>query len=173
MSDKDDDAGMGCLGLIIIAVVLGGISKCNDWSAKCTAESQREMAEKQAREARSNVMLFLKDMNPELHKKVTKVFQEIALTDGKIQKLRDLKEKHPNHEIIDETLEQWQNLRKQLNQVSRNLYHKIEGAYIAYEIDKIQGRNNLHLISTELLKEANAALVSAEATKSIIEEQLR
>jgi len=76
MSDKkDEDSGLGCLGLIIIFAVIGGINKCNeivdDWKAERATEHRREVT----REARNNVMSFLKDMNPYLHKKV-KIYSE-------------------------------------------------------------------------------------------------
>ncbi|TGO03436.1 hypothetical protein PN36_06205 [Candidatus Thiomargarita nelsonii] len=62
--------------------------------------------------------------------------------------------------MIDKTLAQWETLRHQLKQVSKNIYHKLEGAYLAY------------IISQALLKEANAALANAESTKSTIETEL-
>ncbi len=176
MSSQDEAENAGWALLLVILLVIGGISKCSDavddWFNKREKEHQREVAEERVREAKSDVMSFLKDMNPELYRQVSNIYNEMALADNKIQQLRDLKEKHPTQGLIDETLAQWQRLRNQLSQVSENLYRQIEGAYVAYEIDKIQGRNNLSLISQALLKEANAALTAAEATKSVIEEQL-
>lgn len=118
------------------------------------------------------VMSFLTEMNPELTQKTSQIKKEIALADDKIEQLQQLKKRFPNQEMIDKTLAQWQTLRHQLKQVSKNLYHKLEGAYVAYKIDEIQGKKNFSFISQALLKEANAALVNAESTKSTIETEL-
>jgi len=48
----------------------------------------------------------------------------MVLANQKIQQLRNLKDKHPNQEIIDRTLSQWQKMRGRLEQVSNNIYHR-------------------------------------------------
>ena len=93
--------------------------------------------------------------------------------DNKIQQLVELKEIFPNHApVVDKTLNQWQMLKKQLSDVSQNIYQKIEQAYVTYRIDEIQGRDKFSVLSQELLKEANTVLANAESTKSVIEENL-
>jgi hypothetical protein len=119
------------------------------------------------------VMSFIQDMNPELNQKRQKIQEEIALADAKIQQLQELRKKFPNQgQMIDQKINQWQTLGVQLNQVSGDIYRSVEKAYVAYKIDEIEGRNKFSVLSKELLKEANAVLANAEATKSTIEEQL-
>ena len=54
----------------------------------------------------------------------------------------------------------------------KNIYSKVEGAYVAYRIDEIQGRKQFGELSKNLLTEANAVLANAEITKTTIEEEL-
>ncbi|RKZ91088.1 MAG: hypothetical protein DRR19_08155 [Candidatus Parabeggiatoa sp. nov. 1] len=124
-------------------------------------------------DAQSKVYAFLNDMNPEFHRTMLKMSKEIALADKKIQQLYELKGMYPNQrEMINQSLKQWQGLRKDLNSTWNRLYEKVEGAYVAYKIDEIQGRKKFSAISQKLLNEANAVLANAETTKSLIEEQL-
>ncbi len=46
-------------------------------------------------------------------------------------------------DMIDKSIKQWQNLRKNLHSTFTNISNKVEGAYVAYKIDEIQGRKNL------------------------------
>jgi len=62
-------------------------------------------------------------------------------------------------------------LTGQLNQVLNDIALTVEKAYIAYKINEI-GENQFRVISKALLKEANAVLANADATKSVIEEPL-
>ncbi|MFK5970070.1 MAG: hypothetical protein QM487_08155 [Candidatus Marithrix sp.] len=119
-----------------------------------------------------DVIDFLAEMNPDLNRKMIEIKEEIELTEQKIQQLLYLKEKYPKQKIIYKTIEQWQILSKELNQVSDNIYHKVEGAYVAYEIDEIQGEKKFSIISKKLLKEANSILANAEITKNILEKEL-
>jgi uncharacterized coiled-coil DUF342 family protein len=124
-------------------------------------------------DAQSKVYAFLNDMNPELHRTMLKMEEEVALADKKIQQLYELKGMYPNQrEMINQSLKQWQGLRKDLNSTWNRLYNKMEGVYVAYKIDEIQGRKKFTAISQKLLDEANAVLANAETTKSLIEEQL-
>jgi len=117
-------------------------------------------------------MSFLEEMNPLLNKKVIEIGDELARIDTNIQKLTELQQKFPENALIEKTLNQWQTLRNELSQVSQDIYQQVEIAYVAYKIDEIQGLKKFDVLSKELLKEANAALVNAETTKSTIEEQL-
>jgi len=127
----------------------------------------------QERQTKNLVFSFLKEMNPELNRKNTKILAEISRADHNIQQLNDLRRNFPQQSaIIDDKLNQWQTLRLQLNQVSKNIYHKVESAYVTYKMAEIQGKDKLSVISAELLKEANLALANAESTRAILEEQL-
>jgi len=75
----------------------------------------------------------------------------------------------PNQGLLYKRLEQWRTLQRQLHQLSDNIHHKIEGAYVAYKIAEIEGKNQLSLLSTELLEEANKALALAQITEEEIE----
>ncbi|MEN8214950.1 MAG: hypothetical protein ABFS56_00935 [Pseudomonadota bacterium] len=95
------------------------------------------------------------------------------LADKKIQQLYDLKGQFPNQRhMIDKSIKQWHDLRKKLKFTLNKIYDKVEAAYVAYKIDEIQGRKKFTVISQKLLKEANAVLANAEATKTTIERQL-
>ncbi len=74
--------------------------------------------------------------------------------------------------MIEQKIDQWQILRRQLIHVSKDIYQRVEKTYVAYKIDEIQGKNKFSIISKELLNEANAVLANAELTKSTIEKQL-
>jgi len=119
------------------------------------------------------VTSFIQDLHPELSKKMTEIVEEIAFTNNKIQQLHDLKKAFPNQaQMIDQKINQWQNLKNQLSQVSNDIELRVEKAYVAYKIDEIQGRKKFTLISQTLLNEANAVLANADSTKSTIEAQL-
>ena len=121
----------------------------------------------------NKVSVFLIDMNPELHQTMFKMKEELELADKKIQQLYDLKALFPNQrDMIDKSLKQWQQLRKDLKFTLKTIYDKIEGAYVAYKIDEIQGKQKFSVISQELLREANAVLANAEVTKTTIEREL-
>lgn len=141
--------------MLLFIVTLGTVA-CNDTEELVDAQGK--------------VNAFLIDMNPELHQAMSKIREEIALADKKIQQLYDLKAMFPNQrEMIDKSLKQWQGLRKNLYMTLNNIYDKVEAAYVAYRIDEIQGRKKFSVISKTLLKKANAVLTNAETTKSIIE----
>ncbi len=124
-------------------------------------------------DAQIKVDIFLLDMNPILYKTLLEIKTEIVLADKKTHQLYELKGMFPaQRNMIDKSLEQWNNLRKELSSTSTNISNKVEGAYVAYKIDEIQGQKKFSIISESLLKEANLALSNAETTKSLIEEEL-
>lgn len=121
----------------------------------------------------SEVDVFLIELNPDLYQTVFKMREEIALADKKIQQLYDLKGMYPSQrDMIDRSLKQWQDIRKDLKFTLDNISNKVEGAYVAYKIDEIQGRKKFSAISKALLKDANAVLADAEVTKATIEREL-
>lgn len=119
------------------------------------------------------VSAFIQEMNPELNHKIHKIREEIALAETKIEQLQALKISFPKQgEMIIQKLEQWHNLTGELNQVLNDIALTVEKAYVAYKINEIQGENQFRVISKALLKEANAVLANADATKSVLEEPL-
>jgi hypothetical protein len=119
------------------------------------------------------VISFLTDMNPELHQKFDKITAEIVRADEKLQQLHELNKFFPKQsDIINKALQQWQGLRQNLYATLKNIYSKVEGAYVAYRIDEIQGRKQFGELSKNLLTEANAVLANAEITKTTIEKEL-
>ena len=128
---------------------------------------------KEVVDAQREVNAFLLEINPELYQSLSKMRQERTLADKKIPLLHDLKDKYPNQrEMIDKSLKQWQELRKNLDFTLNDISHKVEVAYVAYKIDEIQGRQKFSETAKALLTEANTVLANAETTKSLIEEQL-
>ncbi len=124
-------------------------------------------------DAQSKVDVFLLDMNPILYQTMLKMKAEIGFADKKIHQLYELKGMFPGQrDMIDKSLKKWQNLRKNLSSTSINISNKVEGAYVAYKIDEIQGQKKFSAIAESLLKEANMVLNNAETTKSLIEEEL-
>ena len=117
-------------------------------------------------------MSFLAEMNPQLHNKFVAIGEEIVHIYNSIEQLMALKQDFPNHTLIDDKLIQWQSLKEQLQQVSQDIHHQVEQAYVAYRLDEIQGVKKFSLLSEELLKEANTALANAETTRTTIEEQI-
>jgi uncharacterized protein Usg len=116
---------------------------------------------------------FLIDINPQLYQATIKMTDELALVDKKIQKLYDLKDRFPNQrDMVNKALKQWQGLRKELDSTLKHIRHKAERAYVAYELDEIQGKKKFSVVAQKLLKEANTVLANAETTKSLIEEEL-
>ncbi len=160
--------------LLPIIAIVGTIwtQTALDWYEEWEAYRAERAAEEQVRETQRFVMSFLEEMNPLLNKKVIEIGDELARIDTNIQKLTELQQKFPENALIEKTLNQWQTLRNELSQVSQDIYQQVEIAYVAYKIDEIQGLKKFDVLSKELLKEANAALVNAETTKSTIEEQL-
>jgi len=125
-------------------------------------------------DATEKVNAFLMDMNPDLYRAMLKMREELTLADKNIQKLYELKGMYPDQRnMINKSIKQWQSLRKTLNGTLRDIHDKIEKAYVVYRIDDIQGKYNFGMIAGDLLKEANAVLANAIATKSLIEEELR
>ncbi len=49
--------------------------------------------------------------------------------------------------MINKSIKQWQMLRKQLKFTLNNIYDKVEAAYVAYQIDEIQGKKKFSRIS--------------------------
>jgi hypothetical protein len=80
-----------------------------------------------------------------------------------------LQNNFPNQRLLDERINHWEILQRQLHQVSDDIYHKVEGAYVAYKIAEIEGKNQLNLLSTELVEEANKALALAKMTEEEVE----
>ncbi len=127
-----------------------------------------------ASEAKQMVASFLKEMNPKLNQKIKKITEEIVLANNKIQQLQALKAEYPNQQnMIHKKLNQWHQLKGQLNQVSNRIYYKVERAYVIYKIAEIRGGDRFSLLSTKLLTEANTALTMAESTKQTIEEGIK
>jgi glucan phosphoethanolaminetransferase (alkaline phosphatase superfamily) len=161
---KKTGAIVTAIGLVIVAIylsiiIVGGM---NQWQK-----------EKQTIPTENVVTSFIQEINPELNQKITEIQAEITWTDKKIQQLFELKKNFPNQAtIINQKIHQWQTLKDQLSQVSTNIHQKVETAYVNYRIDEIQGKKNFSVLSATLLQEANTVLVNAEATKSILEEQI-
>jgi hypothetical protein len=159
--------GVGIMIIVGIFMIASVSIMVLDWHKEYKVAHQEE-------EAKSLAMSFLNDINPDLGKKVTKINKEIALIDNNIQKLQKLqKDVQERHFVIDEKIAQWKVLREKLKEVSQNILHQAEAAYVIYKIDEIEGRKKLSLLSKELLKEADLALENAKSTKSVIEEQLQ
>ena len=166
-----------CRTTLALLIIAGGgtvgTQKAIDWYQEWQIVQAERAAEERVKETQQAVMSFLEDMNPQLHRKFLKINHEIVRIDDKIQQLIVLKQDFPNHTlVVEQTLNQWQTLKQQLNHVSQDIYQQVEKAYISYRIDEIQGRKKFSVLSQELLKEANTALENAEVTKSTIEEQL-
>jgi len=124
-------------------------------------------------DVQNKVNAFIIEMNSDLYQSMARMREEITLADTKIQELYELKGLFPNQrEMIDKSLKQWHDLRKNLKFTLNNIYDKVEAAYVAYKIDEIQGRKKFSLISQALLKEANTVLANAEVTKTTIEREL-
>ncbi len=124
-------------------------------------------------DAQTELNLFIMDMNPELYQTTSKMREEIALADKKIQQLYDLKGRFPDQRnMINGAIKQWQALRKQLVLTSNNINNKVEGAYVAYKIDEIQGRKKFSMMSQKLLEDSQTVLADAEIIKSTIEKEL-
>jgi hypothetical protein len=148
----------------IILIVIGGM---NQWDKENKTPSQSLTSQT----PQQMVDAFIEEMNPALSQKMEKIEAEITLADGKIQKLRDLKNAFPNQaQIVEQRIHQWQTLKDQLSQVLNDINQKVETAYVAYRVNEIQGKQKWSVLSTELLNEANTVLENAETTKSVIEE---
>ncbi len=124
-------------------------------------------------DAKRQVILFVNEMNPELYQAMVTMNEEMALAEKKIIQLSDLKELYPDQRhMINKSLDQWRKLLKDLKLTFNTISNQVEGAYVAYKIDEIQGRSKFNIISKALLKDANAVLAEAEVTKSTIEREL-
>jgi Zn-dependent M32 family carboxypeptidase len=116
---------------------------------------------------------FLKDMSPELARKIDKIGQEISLTEKKIDKLSELKRKHPNYAgKIETARRQWEVLQEKLRQSLKDIREVVESSYVTYELDRIQGGNQFNKISGKLLSSVDEVLASAGTTKEAIEQAL-
>ncbi|MEK8020676.1 MAG: hypothetical protein VSS75_027735 [Candidatus Parabeggiatoa sp.] len=160
---------------VLIIAIAGTIwtEKGIDWYQEWEARQEKTAVEKHAREIQQAVMSFLDNMNPQLNQKLIEIRVEIGAIENKIQQLVELKRDFPTHAILEQKLNQWKILRRQLNQVSQDIYQQVEQAYVAYRLDEIQGREKLSVLSKTLLDEANAALTNAEITKLTIEAEIK
>jgi|GEM_PF-3617146 len=119
------------------------------------------------------IMNFLAEFSPQLNQKILQIKIEITKTEKGIVELQLLQKKYPEHSVmVDSTLEKWQSLIKQLNTAYSDILNQVEGAFVAYEIDKLQGRNNFSSLSNELLNDANSVLENVEIIKSTLEKQI-
>jgi fructoselysine-6-P-deglycase FrlB-like protein len=124
-------------------------------------------------EGQQAVDAFLKEMSPELARKIDKIGKEISLTKEKIDALSELKRQHPKYAgKIETARRQWKILQNQLRQSLKKIRDVVEGSYVTYKINKIQGGNQFNRISGELLSSADSVLASASTTKNAIEEAL-
>jgi hypothetical protein len=119
------------------------------------------------------VNAFLEEMSPELARKIEKIKAEISLTEEKLNKLSELKLKHPNYaETIENSRRKWQVLQNKLEHSLKEIQDVVESTYVMYELDKIQGGNQFNKISHTLLNSADSALISASTSKNAIEQAL-
>ncbi len=124
-------------------------------------------------EGQQAVDAFLREMSPELARKIDKIEKEIDLTEEKIEKLSELKRKHPKYAGKIETVRrQWEILQGKLRLSLKEIRDVVEGTYVTYEVNKIQGGNQFNRISGELLSSAESVLTSADATGEAIEQAL-
>jgi arsenate reductase-like glutaredoxin family protein len=129
--------------------------------------------EKNEEEGQLAVDAFLAEMSPELARKIDKIKEEISLTEAKIQKLSELKLKHPNYAgRIETSLRQWKVLQEKLKLSLKEIRDVVESTYITYELNKIQGGNQFNKISEQLLSSADSVLASAGMTKNAIDQAL-
>jgi WD40 repeat protein len=144
--------GIAILALLIVMVFQG-----------CRLETEQELA----------INAFLQEMNPELAKKITNIEEEISITQDKIEKLSELKQKHPKYaDKIEVSRQKWEQLQQQLKDTLKKISAVVESSYVAYELDKIQGGTQFNNISEKLLTTANSVLTSAHTTKEAIDEAL-
>lgn len=129
--------------------------------------------DKMKQEGQLAVNAFLAEMSPELARKIDKIKEEIFLTEEKINKLSELKFKHPNYAgRIETSRRQWKVLQDKLILSLKEIREVVESTYVTYELDKIQGGNQFNRISDELLSSADSVLASAGITKNAIEQAL-
>jgi|GEM_PF-5887516 len=127
----------------------------------------------QQKEQQEDITLFLSTMNPELNRKILKIQQEILNTEKNLRKLQRLYWLYPKQfEIINHTKNKWNKLLIQLKDTLKNINFKVEAAFVAYEIDQLQGTKKFKVISNELLENANTALLNADITKKTLEKQI-
>ncbi len=129
--------------------------------------------EKMKQEGQLAVNAFLAEMSPELARKIDKIKEEIILTEEKINKLSELKFKHPKYAgKIETSRRQWKVLQDKLILSLKEIREVVESTYVTYELDKIQGGNQFNKISDQLLSSADSVLASAGITKNAIEQAL-
>jgi len=123
------------------------------------------------KEGQQAVNAFLKEMSPELARKIAQIKKEISITEKKIDTLSELKLKHPNYAgKIETSRRQWKVLRDKLKLSLKEIGEVVESTYVAYELDRIQGGNQFNKIAGELLASADSVLASAGMTKDAIEQ---
>ncbi|MFK5969772.1 MAG: hypothetical protein QM487_06585 [Candidatus Marithrix sp.] len=128
---------------------------------------------KMKQEGQQAVNAFLEEMSPELARKINEIEAEITLTEEKINKLSELKLKHPNYAgKIESSRRQWEVLQNKLQQSLKEIEDVVESTYVTYELDRIQGGNQFNRISGKLLSSADLVLASAGTTKKAIEQAL-
>lgn len=128
---------------------------------------------KMKQEGEQAVNAFLEEMSPELARKIKQIQAEIALTEDKLQKLSELKLKHPNYaETIENSRRKWQVLQNKLKQSLKEIQDVVESTYVMYELNKIEGGNQFNKISDTLLSSADSVLMSASTSKNAIEQAL-
>ncbi len=128
---------------------------------------------KMKQEGQQAVNAFLEEMSPELARKIDEIEAEITLTKEKINKLLELKLKHPNYAgKIESSRRQWEVLQNKLQQSLKEIEDVVESTYVTYELDRIQGGNQFNKISGKLLSSADLVLASAGTTKEAIEQAL-
>jgi hypothetical protein len=125
------------------------------------------------KEGQLAVNAFLAEMSPELARKIDQIKEEIFLTEEKIDKLYELKLKHPNYVgRIETSRRQWKVLQDKLILSLKEIREVVESTYVTYALDKIQGGNQFNKISGKLLSSADSVLASAGVTKNAIEQAL-
>lgn len=116
---------------------------------------------------------FLATLNPELYRKIKKIQTEITKTKEKLDKLTLLRSEHPRQTaIVDISLNKWKQLLAQLESSLQEIDFKVNGAFVAYKLDQLQGTTRFKSLSKDLLENVNTLLLNVDAIKSTFEKQI-
>jgi|GEM_PF-4005989 len=116
---------------------------------------------------------FLVTLNPELSSKIKKIQTEITQTKEKLDKLTLLRSEHPRQTaIVDISLNKWKQLLAQLESSLKEIDFKVNGAFVAYKLDQLQGTTRFKSLSKDLLENVNTVLLNVDAIKSTFEKQI-
>ena len=160
--------------VVLVFFALAFIGWCGE---KCERSKRREAVRQQEIEiaektekATDNAVNFMKNLAPEVYRKISEIDREITINEKKLRSLYNLREEVPDQAWkIDPVITKWSAALNSLEQTKGDIEKKLRESYVEIKIDEIKGKKSFASIESKLIEKATGALKEAEDVKRSIE----